>query len=170
MKHVALATAVTCFAVAWSTIAHAEDALMLFDTDDPAMNTAIADAQKTLPRFLAHAFDETGTSLPDALVKVGLPTVNGPNSLEHIWVAPFSRISETEYSGLLANEPDDLGGLQQGDTIKFTVSQISDWSVTSPQGLYWGNYTTRVMFKNGAFGDAPFETVFEPTPIPPDWN
>ncbi len=170
MKNFVFASAIACIAVSWSTTSYAEDLVMPFATDDAAMNAAIADAQKTLSRFLAHAFDTDGTSLPNVLVKVGLPTVDGPNSLEHIWITPFTRISETKFSGVLANEPDDLGNLLIGDTVEFTLSQISDWSVTSPNGLYWGNYTTRVMFDNGAFGDDPFDTVFEATPVPPDWN
>lgn len=141
---------------------------MPFATDDPAMNAAITNAQKTLPRFLAHAFDSSGASLQDALVKVGLLTVNGPNNLEHIWVRPFTQLSETEFSGVLANEPDDLGDLKINDTVEFTLSQISDQYVNSPKGLYCGNYTMRVMIDNGAFGDEPFDTVFEATAIPPD--
>jgi uncharacterized protein YegJ (DUF2314 family) len=170
MKNFAFASVVACVAVSWTTKGYAEDPVMPFATDDPAMNAAIADAQKTLPLFLAHAFADDGTSLADTLVKVGLPAVNGPNSLEHIWVMPFTQLTETEFSGILANEPDDLGDLGIGDTVEFTLSQISDWSMTSEQGLYWGNYTTRVMFDYGAFEDAPFDTVFEASPLPPSWN
>jgi hypothetical protein len=54
--------------------------------------------------------------------------------------------------------------------VEFTIDQISDGSLTSPLGLYWGNYTTRVMFDQGAFGDNPFETIFEASPLPPDWQ
>jgi uncharacterized protein YegJ (DUF2314 family) len=170
MKSTTLAVGLTLFAALRTAEAFAQEPLLSFAEDDPLMNAAIADAKETLPLFLANALNSDGTSIPDALLKVGLPTVNGTNTLEHIWLMPFAQLTDTEFTGVLANEPVELGDLRIGDSVKVTIDQVSDWSLTSPKGLYWGNYTTRVMFDHGAFGDDPFETVFEASPLPPDWQ
>jgi uncharacterized protein YegJ (DUF2314 family) len=170
MKRAALALGLALFAVLWNAEAFAQDPVLPFAEDDWAMNTAIAQAQETLPQFLANAIGSEGASIPDALLKVGLPTVNGVNTIEHIWIMPFAQLTGTELAGILANEPQELGDLRIGDRVQFTMDQVSDWSLTSPRGLYWGNYTTRVMFDQGAFGDDPFETIFEAAPVPPDWQ
>lgn len=150
---------------------HAEDATVNYAEDDAAMEAAIADARATLPIFLRNALDAEGVSLDDALVKVELPTEPGsPTSAEHIWVAPFARMPDGSYAGLLANEPVNLGALQVGDRVDFTEAMISDWHFTAPSGRYWGSYTSRVMYEAGAFGDTPFDQLFEPDPVPPDWQ
>jgi uncharacterized protein YegJ (DUF2314 family) len=153
-----------------ATPAGAEDPVFSFADSDPAMNAAIADARRTLPLFLSRAIGPDGESLDGALVKAALPTVNGANGLEHIWIMPFALRDDGSVTGLLANEPAELGDLAYGDQVDFTQDQISDWSFSSPDGLLYGNYTSRVMFETGAFGDTPFESVFMPDPIPADWK
>jgi uncharacterized protein YegJ (DUF2314 family) len=71
---------------------------------------------------------------------------------------------------VLANEPYELGTLKVGDQIDFRMEQISDWSLYSADGLLYGNYTSRVMFDSGAFGDTPFEAIFTAEPIPAEWQ
>ncbi len=148
----------------------AEDGLQLFEETDPEMNGAISQARETLPLFLNNVLDTKGAANPDALVKVGLPTVGGEASLEHIWVGPFQKADDGTLSGALANEPVELGALRLGDTVEFTLDQISDWSLWAPDGLLYGNFTTRVMFSHGAFGDTPFDSVFTQDPLPEGWR
>jgi uncharacterized protein YegJ (DUF2314 family) len=149
----------------------AEDATIKYAEDDPAMEAAIADAKATLPIFLRNALDAEGVSLDEALVKVALPTEAGsPTSVEHIWVTPFARMADGSYAGLLANEPANLGPLQVGDRVDFTEEMISDWHFNAPSGRYLGSYTSRVMYEEGAFGDTPFDQLFEPDPVPSDWQ
>ena len=167
MRSLRLAALILCLAGP----ATAEDATLNYAEDDAAMEAAIADAQATLPIFLRNALDAEGVSLDDALVKVALPTEAGsPTSVEHIWVAPFARMPDGSYAGLLANEPVNLGPLQVGDRVDFAEEMISDWHLNAPSGRYCGSYTSRVMYKAGAFGDTPFEQLFEPDPVPPDWH
>jgi uncharacterized protein YegJ (DUF2314 family) len=150
---------------------HAEDATVNYAEDDAAMEAAISDAKATLPIFLRNALNAEGGSLDEALVKVALPTVAGsPTSVEHIWVAPFARMADGSYAGLLANEPVNLGPLQSGDRVDFTEAMISDWHFDAPSGKFWGSYTSRVMYEAGAFGDTPFDQLFEPDPVPSNWR
>jgi uncharacterized protein YegJ (DUF2314 family) len=126
MKQAALALGLTLFAALWNAGAYVQDPVLPFAKDDLAMNAAITQAQETLPQFLANALDSEGTSIPDALLKVGLPTVDGVNTHEHIWIVPFTRLTDTEFAGILANEPQELGVLRIGDRVEFTMDQISD--------------------------------------------
>lgn len=157
-------------AMACVTPAAAQDPVINFATDDQAMEAAIADARASLPLFLTHTLTAEGVSIDGALVKVEFPTVNSAAESEHIWVMPFARAPDGNFAGLLANDPVNLGALRQGDRVDFTESMISDWHLTGPSGRYWGSYTSRVMHASGAFGDTPFDQVFETDPIPPDWQ
>jgi uncharacterized protein YegJ (DUF2314 family) len=147
----------------------AQDPVTNYAEDDPVMNAAIAQARVTLPLFLANAVDAERFSLPDAGVKIGIPTVTQSGE-EHIWVSPFRIWEDGTLSGFLANAPADLGPLREGDQVDFIVPQISDWSLFTPEGKMWGNYTSRVMYTSGAFGDTPFDQLFMADPVPSDWK
>lgn len=149
----------------------AQDEVITYAPDDAAMEAAIAEARATLPLFLAHALDDDGYGVEGAVVKVGFPAQGATDmATEHIWVSPFARDADGGLIGLLANAPVDLGDLQQGDRVEFSEDMISDWHLTAPSGLYWGSYTSRVMHGAGAFGDTPFEQIFEAEPVPQDWR
>lgn len=159
------------FAGALALPVAAQDPTINYEQDDAAMNAAIAEAQATLPLFLANALDAEGNGSDMALLKVGFPTVEGSaTEVEHIWVAPFARREDGSFTGLLANEPVALGNLTEGDQVDFDQSMISDWHVTAPSGRYWGSFTSRVMYDQGAFGDTPFDEIFETEAVPADWK
>lgn len=149
----------------------AQDPTVNYSESDAQMLAAIAEARSTLPLFLANALDQDGNSIAGAVIKVELPTVPGSDTeSEHIWVTPFARLPDDSFAGLLANAPVNLGPLQAGDRVDFTEAMISDWHFDAPSGRYWGSYTSRVMHASGAFGDTPFDQLFEPDPVPPDWR
>lgn len=147
----------------------AQDPVTNYADDDAAMNAAIAQAQETLPLFLANALDGEQIGLPDAGVKVAIPTISRAGQ-EHIWVTPFRLWEDGTLTGFLANAPNDLGPLREGDRVDFTADQISDWSLFTPDGKMWGNYTSRVMYAAGVFGDQPFEAIFMADPVPSEWK
>jgi uncharacterized protein YegJ (DUF2314 family) len=146
----------------------AQDPVTNYSAEDATMNAAIAEAQASLPAFLAHGLDAERIGRDGAGVKVAIPTISREGH-EHIWITPFRQWPDGTFSGFLANAPVDLGALRQGDAVDFTAAQISDWSYLSPEGLLYGNYTSRVMFASGAFGDTPFDQIFEANPVPSDW-
>lgn len=151
--------------------AHAQDPIIGYDKDDAAMNAAIAEARATLPLFLAQAFNDEGDSRDEALLKVGFPTTDAAGmDVEHIWVSPFAEREGGGFTGLLANEPMALGDLTVGDQVDFTADMVSDWHMTAPSGRFWGSFTSRVMHAQGAFGDTPFEMIFEDEAVPADWR
>lgn len=149
----------------------AQDPTVNYRESDAQMLAAIAEARATLPLFLANAIDAEGNSVAGSVLKVELETVPGSGTeSEHIWVTPFARLPDGSFAGLLANEPVNLGPLQAGDRVDFTEEMISDWHFDAPSGRYWGSYTSRVMYEAGAFGDTPFDQIFEPDPVPPEWK
>jgi uncharacterized protein YegJ (DUF2314 family) len=168
LKTLALSTGLS---LALLAPAFAQDPTINYEPDDPAMNAAIAEAQATLPLFFAQAFDTEGNSVEPALVKVAFPALDGYGmDYEHIWISPFARMEDGSFTGLLANEPVALGDLMAGDQVDFTAQMITDWHMTAPSGLFWGSFTSRVMYDQGAFGDTPFDQIFETEPVPTAWN
>ena len=89
---------------------------------DAEMNAAIAHARDTLPTFWASCqapkLTETGHALK-VRVAVGA-------EVEHIWVIDVKKLSDGNYSGEFANEP-DLLGKNIGDQVEFKQIDISDW-------------------------------------------
>ena len=161
----------TALLICLAAPAAAQDPTVNYSESDAQMQAAIAEARATLPLFLANAFDPEGNSVPGSVLKVELPTVAGsPTESEHIWVTPFARLPDGSFAGLLANEPVNLGSLRAGDRVDFTEGMISDWHFDAPSGRYWGSYTSRVMYEAGAFGDTPFDQIFETDPVPPQWK
>jgi uncharacterized protein YegJ (DUF2314 family) len=143
--------------------------VMDFDVDDPQMNAAVRQAQRTLPLFLESVLDGKEVSAPDVLVKVAMPRASDPTTNENIWVDQFQRVGPDRFLGSLANEPVDLAHLALGSRIFFSQEQIVDWSVLSPDGRFHGNYTSRVMHDRGAFAGEEYDDIFMPDPLPPGW-
>lgn len=86
--------------------ARAQDPVIDYETSDPAMSAAIAEARRTLPSFLAamKAGGNSGFS-----VKVAIPHAGGR---EHIWMGNV-RIAGGHFTGRLANEPVHLRKLKK---------------------------------------------------------
>lgn len=166
MKH-GLAFAFTVLA----TIAQAEgDPVTPFATDDGTMNAAIAQAQTTLPFFLANALDDDGYGNQGTSLKVAFPVKNaGENEKEVIWVNPFRVFDDGTAAGLLANEPHFMPGLNAGDRVDFTTDMIYDWALWRADETSYGNYTTRVIaIQMGADGKDLLDRMIIP-PVPADW-
>ncbi len=158
-------------ALAVPAAAFAQDDVIQYAPDDALMEAAIAEARATLPLFLEHALDHEGYGIDGSVLKVAFPA-QGKTDMgqEHIWVSPFARQPDGSFIGILANAPVDLGDLQEGDRVEFRQDMISDWHLTDPSGLFWGSYTSRVMYDAGAFGETPFEQIFEADPVPAEWR
>jgi uncharacterized protein YegJ (DUF2314 family) len=89
---------------------------------DAEMNAAIARARDMLPAFWASYDAPKPTEVGHALkvrFEVGA-------QVEHIWVSDVKKLSDGNYSGEFANEP-DLLGKNIGDQVEFKQIDISDW-------------------------------------------
>jgi uncharacterized protein YegJ (DUF2314 family) len=143
MRALALATILLLSLV---PAAQAQDPIVQFADDDPEMVAAMDEAVQSLPRFLTEALGPDGQSLDGTAIKVRLDADGSVPGMTHeiIWVSPFARL-DGGFAGLLANDPQALGGLVAGDRVDFAQDQIVDWSYSGPDGKLYGNFTTRVM-------------------------
>jgi uncharacterized protein YegJ (DUF2314 family) len=110
---------------------------------DAEMNAAIARARDTLPTFLASCDAPKPTETGHAL-KVRFEV--GADG-EHIWVTDVKKLSDGNYSGRLANEPNDLPGKNIGDQVEFKQSDISDWMFMRNEKVVGGE-TIKALLKS----------------------
>ena len=76
------------------------------------------------------------------------------NATEHFWVIPFERTA-TGLAGVLANEPKLVQNVVNGQYIKFSRDDISDWGYTR-NGHQVGSFTVCVMLKKMSKQDADY--------------
>ena len=110
-----------------------------FRSSDREMNSAIAEARKTLPDFVA--LYRAGTGERHA-VKVAIPYDRGR---EHIWMN-LTAVEGDVFVGRIANDPVHLDNLNRGDSYRAGSAMVSDWNYMAG-GQMHGSYTTRVAIK-----------------------
>lgn len=110
-----------------------------FRSSDREMNSAIADARKTLPDFIA--LYRAGKGERHA-VKVAIPYERGR---EHIWMN-LTAVEGDVFIGTIANDPIHLDNMNRGDSYRAGSAMVSDWNYMSGGQMY-GSYTTRVAIK-----------------------
>jgi len=112
----ALAAALLCTSV---PAIGKEDQTVLVASEDQEMNEAIANARTTLDEFLRiKANPPAGAS--DFKIKVQITDAHGS---EHMWVTPFE-LSGQGFSGVLANEPEYVTSVKNGQTIRFSRRRL----------------------------------------------
>jgi uncharacterized protein YegJ (DUF2314 family) len=147
------------------------DPTVTFETGDATMAAAVEQAKATLPLFMEKALDKEGYSVEGMFIKVAMPTVVADPSIENIWVGPFAMFDPVNMAGLLANEPNLMGDVHLDDRVDFTSDMIVDWSFVGPDGLRYGNYTTRVVVAQLPKDEAaPILASFPDNPVPADWR
>ena len=106
------------------------------EAEDPQMNAAIAEAQRTLPQFLEF-LQTKGAERDSAGFKFPL------GGWEHIWVNQIHR--DGDYLvGKLGNVPMQEN-YRLGDVVRVPLADISDWAWRDRKGVMQGHYTTRVL-------------------------
>ncbi|SEW21702.1 Uncharacterized conserved protein YegJ, DUF2314 family [Cognatiyoonia koreensis] len=146
------------------------DPTVLFDANDPEMNSAITAARKSLPLFLNNALDADGFGPRGAYVKVRFPVSGGNFDNENIWVGPFLRLDRADFVGLLANQPEAMPGLNAGDQVTFDYDMIVDWNLDAGAGRFYGDYTTRVVISRLSQSEQNhYKARFIDPPVPTDW-
>ena len=168
IRTVLLSVALPC----WAPFAMAQgDPTIQVIEGDPEIAEAVEAARETLDLFLTNVVDSDGYSLRGADVKVAIPTGDESVKIENIWVGPFGTPDGTRFVGALANEPNMLAGLSLGSKVSFSRDMIVDWSIVSPDGMRFGNYTTRVVLNRmDPAQAAEIIQQFPDDPVPPDWR
>ena len=116
------------------------------DASQTSFSSAMSEAQTMarlhLDRFFLHVIDTEGRGRADAAVKIAVPVDD--TMVEAIWITPFAEF-DGQFIGILANDPQGLSDLGQGDAIMFDASQVRDWYFFGRDGKMYGSYTTRAM-------------------------
>jgi uncharacterized protein YegJ (DUF2314 family) len=111
-------------------------------SENQEMNAAIGTAQATLDDFLKlSANPPQGASGFKLKVKV-----TDRHGTEVMWVMPF-RQTDAGFVGTLADEPELVASVRNGQEFAFTRSQIADWGYAL-NGKQKGSFTVCVMFKH----------------------
>jgi uncharacterized protein YegJ (DUF2314 family) len=119
-----------------------EDHTVLIKTEDVEMNAAIHAAQVTLDDFLSlSTHPPAGASGFKLKVRI-----KDHDSVEYMWVTPF-RQTENGFVGTLADDPEYVKNVRNGEEITFARSQIADWGYAL-DGKQKGSFTVCVLFKH----------------------
>ena len=128
--------AVAAPAVDHDALIEERDDLESVRADDVRMNAAFAEAQATLPDFIAAY--RSGRFDPESFV-IKYPL----GGWEHIWVE-IDSIDKDAVSGRLSNVPAQPE-YRQGQPVRVPLADISDWAYRDERGVTVGHRTTRVL-------------------------
>ncbi len=117
------------------------DQVVMVPNRDRDMIEAISNAQATLDGFLS-----TWKAAPPGTsgYKLKVRIQDGANS-EHFWVSPF-REDGDRFVGILANSPNVVKNVKEGQAIRFSRLDISDWGYVK-EGKQIGSFTVCALFK-----------------------
>jgi uncharacterized protein YegJ (DUF2314 family) len=127
-----------------------QDRVVMVPDGDRDMQSAIAKAQSTLDEFLATwKAQPAGTSGYKLKVRV-----DDHGKSEHFWVTPFRQDGQG-FVGILANEPQVVSNVKEGQTIHFDRQHISDWGYVR-DGKQVGSFTVCALFKSMKAADVEY--------------
>jgi uncharacterized protein YegJ (DUF2314 family) len=106
--------------------------------EDAAMNAAIAKAKSTFPEFVA-ALRSQNPSHRDFGVKKPYATPSGGH--EHMWIEEIKEVNDA-FEGVIANDANDTLLVKNGQRVRFSGTEISDWKYVDTDFLV-GGYTIR---------------------------
>ncbi len=119
--------------------AHASPPVVPVDDDDPRMVAAVEQARRRWGEFAA-AFE--------GRVDGQMFAVKGPfgqgEQVEFMWMR-LQAIEGDAVRGLLDNEPVDVPGLHEGDSVTLALSDLNDWMYVDADGQMHGGFTVDVV-------------------------
>jgi uncharacterized protein YegJ (DUF2314 family) len=141
-----------------SQIAEKKDdgsALYTWQSADAGMKTAVANAQSTLDTFI-NALQGNKPALGNFALKIRFPGMGGA---EDIWATNIN-ITPSGFSGVINNKPQKTIKVKEGNPIKFTRQNITDWMYTE-NGKLRGGFTIRLIRDRMTVKErAKFDTAF----------
>lgn len=123
-----------------------EPQIVSVNSGDAEMETAMAKARETFPEFWSEASEDYQRVIPTLTfvqVKVYFHAEDDPEGGEHMWVGDVS-FDGVMVSGTLRSRPGHLDSVSEGDSVEFTVGQLSDWMIVD-DGRAKGLYTVQVL-------------------------
>jgi len=96
------------------------------EQSDAELTRIAENARRTLPIFFRH-LTGAGPGEDAFYVKYPFPADDGSGfGSEQVWLGGIHYKNGTYY-GILAVEPEHLGGMKKGDTAAFNADSITDW-------------------------------------------
>ncbi len=111
-----------------------------YSESDERMNTAIAEAQESLPLFV-EVLQAPGPLQTAFSIKVKL-LVDEDGGAEHLWVDDIT-YNNGQFAGFVANEPVYVKNIHLGDSITVNTEDVSDWMYFDGDRLV-GGFTIHV--------------------------
>ncbi len=124
------------------------DKVILFDTEDPAMNAAIGKARASLAVFW-KMFAAPEDGVDGFSLKLG---ISDGKMTEHFWCSDIEGDQQMA-TCVIANEPQDVHTVAMGQTVDVDPAIISDWMYRK-NGKIVGGQTIRVMITTMAPDEA----------------
>jgi len=118
------------------------------ESDDAAMNAAIAKAKSTVDQFIL-AFHAQKPGTKDFYVKKPYKTPSGGQ--EHMWIE-VQEEQDRVLVGVIANEAEETREVKMGQKVSLTASEISDWKYQDGRRLV-GGYTIRYFVEKMSPGE-----------------
>ena len=108
------------------------------ESNDAAMNAAIAKARSTVEEFI-RAFHAQKPGTKDFYVKKPYKTPSGGS--EHMWIE-VQEEQDGVLKGVIKNEAEQTREVKNGQTVSLKTSEISDWKFQDGRKLV-GGFTIR---------------------------
>ena len=119
-----------------------DDRLVMISDEDELMKTAVEQARRTLPDYLAF-FSSAPLNTKNHRVKALFSDECGN---EHIWLVNISH-NGSSVSGKVGNVPGIVSCVSAGEIVSVPLESISDWAFEAG-GQQYGNYTVYAMFNS----------------------
>ncbi|MEO5716493.1 MAG: DUF2314 domain-containing protein [Luteolibacter sp.] len=120
-----------------------------FESEDPEMNAAIAEAKRTTDSFLKILSDPKSKQT-DFSAKRPYPT-KGNSGYEHIWISNLSYDGKLLH-GNISDEPLNIPNLKFDEAVSFPPDELSDWMYMEDKKVV-GGYTVHVARKHMTAGE-----------------
>ena len=116
-----------------------DDPVIMIADDDKQMNAAIARARETLPVFW-----KVKRNLVAGQSSLSLKVeITDGDAVEHFWLMDIIEQGDG-YTGTIANTPQSVGNVKEGQRYSFPATDITDWMYMQNDKIY-GGYTIRVL-------------------------
>ncbi len=113
--------------------------------NNPRMAAAVKEAITRWPEFV-EAYTSSGSGEKDRYIAKA--EFREDRKSEYMWVTVL-RITATEVTGTLMNDPHELLDVHRGATVTFTTDRLNDWIYPGPDGSHIGGFTLDVLADSG---------------------
>lgn len=113
--------------------------------NNPRMAAAVREAVNRWPEFV-DAYTSARSEEKERFIAKA--EFRESRKSEYMWVT-VERITSTEVSGILMNDPHELFEVHRGANVTFTLERLNDWIYPGPDDSHIGGFTLDVLADSG---------------------